>query len=400
MTEQHQTTEIRTPRLPLCPTSDLPRVLCDHCDSFTLTEAERAYLNGDYGPPVRPAPRHHLVPARFEYPDLKRPPEHVDIPIWHLPAPKAVVCDHGHGDDRFICDLCAQVLFKALGDVPGLVADLELARSKEVTFLEQGVPADANPDESTVPFNRGAGPIIADMWRTFGGDPAVESRRMWMEWRATLRRTDIATVLTAVTSVVARAHRLIDRPPTLFEYGPCPTCEQPIVQERLAKSDTHGRIVCVACGYTATLNQHEKTQIGKGEDQWRTADEVLEMLRVAGISLTAKRLQQMIDTEGLPRETRVLFDDNLNQSEEPVYRLRDVRDILDDAVPKLMTLSQCAATLDRPLTTLKSAAGTRFHPTGEDRSGAKLYDVDDVRRVMDQVRPGGKPGRKWKRDAA
>lgn len=115
--------------LPLCDQSDLPRLLCSHCDGFTMTEAERAYLDGDVTIPVN-AERHAHPVAMPEY--QSRPwSEPRDVKV----ADGSVICSTPGctrpSGDLFVCSYDMDDLEVALGNVPALLQDLEVMLTRQ-----------------------------------------------------------------------------------------------------------------------------------------------------------------------------------------------------------------------------------------------------------------------------
>jgi len=271
-----------------------------------------------------------------------RPPVHDDpqVPDWEATQdwthkPVALVCDHGHDDSHHVCRECAG-LFKAIvADVPQLVAELELALTKQTEFLNQGAPppppaavdeAEADPDGPlpSLEWSEGAAQALVALHQAFGGTPQYVARFWLDDWAQVMRNPDVDKVMARVSAAAARGHRVIDRPPTLFEYGPCPKCGTPIRQERV-RADEH--VHCGKCGYHATLTEHQVTQVNAAVEEWHTYSEIMAMLLVAGEPISKSAFDNLINRDGLPRERQNRprwRDGQLVRNEQWMYRLGDV----------------------------------------------------------------------------
>lgn len=318
----------RVTNLPRCPHTELPRLLCDHCGrtaSFTMTDAEIEYLAGQVEPPAPPKPRPHHQIRQIDYPRRRYNP--ADAPLardWRT-TPTAINCDHGHDDTRHICDTCETHLRQIVADTSRLMADLEVAYTKQVEFLDQGAPIEADPDESPLNWHQAAASVIRDLNAAYLGDPVQRAAHMLSHWADIRRNPDLPKMAAQISEAAVHAHQIIDRPPTLQDYGDCPECGTWIRQERV-REDDNDHIICPKGDYSATLKDHQVTQINRGEMRWRSANEILEALKLAGEPMTRTQLQNMIDHEGLPRETLVKLSLGEQQSYE-AYRLGDVRAI-------------------------------------------------------------------------
>lgn len=126
--------------LPRCDRSDLPRILCACCDSFTMTDAERAYL-------THRNPDHTPTPPPPTTPRPWRPiPEYTDQPYAPPAARKAGgggqgnpcrVCQTPAGD-AYLCPGCTDQTERDLGDVPALVEDLTIHATGGSRFTGAG----------------------------------------------------------------------------------------------------------------------------------------------------------------------------------------------------------------------------------------------------------------------
>lgn len=337
--------------LPRCVVSELPRLLCHHCDSFTMTPAEQAYLRGEFGSAdsgLRPSGPVRVVRIHYPAGELRygAPASGPGQSRSHVPA--VLFCDHGRppGSPALCRSVCLPDFERALGDVPGYVADLEIARDGEAVFLDQGArprptvpPGEDDPlfvgpftEEASLPVNLGASRALGGLWRAFAGDPTTRSRYMLANWRETTRRHDLAAVARRVTEALVVAHRVIDRPPTLLDYGVCPKCGNRIKQERVDPDDPDAIVKC-PCGYGAPVRGHFAAQLELGQDQHYTITELLRVLEQGGEPTTMHAIKNLIYRRGLPRERGQRsrwVRGRLERYEVDVFRLGDVRAMLAD----------------------------------------------------------------------
>lgn len=337
--------------LPLCAVTDLPRLLCDHCQSFSMLPVERDYIAGVYGVNSIPGPSDGTVELRVDYPSRR----------WEAPQPRPVACDHGKPDGAALCPSCEERLAATLHDLPDLLADLEDALVKRTAFLERGVPEESRlhrcrhcrgsgrigaadctacdgegkimaEEESALPFNLAASRALAEITDRLGGSPSRKARELLINWKRTLRRPDLPSLAHAVTSFAERAHAIIDRPETPSYYGECPECGKDIYQERITAEE---ELVRCGCGYRARLAQHQAAQLDLGENNWLTLTQVVRVLCDGGEPTTRQEVEDLIYQGGpmgvLPREkqNRPRWQGGRLESHEVfVYRLGDVRTML------------------------------------------------------------------------
>lgn len=267
-------------------------------------------------------------------------------------APVEVVCDHEPQDAR-ICGDCLGLLAGVLADVPALLTDLDLARTKTVSFVERGTRAGDAPAEATtpLPWSEAASKAdrrLRDALRAAAaalglpeGPAALNARRLSGRLPVLARREDGPEWAARISAAVASAHRAIDRPPSPWYYGPCPQCGRDLYTERVVEPARDGgqakpdgpesEVRCPAegCGYRASLSAHRLAQLDAGDDRMLTVGELVGAITSAGESVTRDQINSWIRREGLPRERRTLprltAAGQLTHTEVYVYRLGDVR---------------------------------------------------------------------------
>jgi hypothetical protein len=127
--------------LPLCEQSDLPRVLCAHCDSFTMTEAESSYLAGLEGELVTVASEGRTrvvdLPAAYGGGGWSQPQQARVLEDGNLCG--VTDCARAAGD-AFVCPQCLDGFEVALGDVPALLEDLLVTVTRQHRVAPAGSP--------------------------------------------------------------------------------------------------------------------------------------------------------------------------------------------------------------------------------------------------------------------
>ena len=254
-----------------------------------------------------------------------------EVSTWETPEPEVIACDHGKPEGATLCSACEDRFAAILDDIPGLLADLELALTKQTSFVPQGSPQKPKPDEAPMPFNLAASKVLGNLTRYLGGPPTMMARFLRLHWQDTLRRPDLETLASAISRTVVAAHKVIDRPPTLVYYGLCPKCHSEIHQERIVAGD--GKRVECPCGYRDDLAKHQAAQLDLGEDQWLTVTELLRVLNDGGEKATRRDVDNLIYRQGLPRqkEPRPYWsrdEGRLVKHEVFTYRLGTVRTML------------------------------------------------------------------------
>lgn len=118
--------------LPLCDLTEIPRLLCAHCDSFTMTDEERLYLAGweVYAPTTSTPGEVRTLP---EYSGGSWSEPH-DVKI----ADSSTICRTPGctrpSGDAFVCAPCIDDLEVCLGDVPKLEEDLRVRAMRQARF--------------------------------------------------------------------------------------------------------------------------------------------------------------------------------------------------------------------------------------------------------------------------
>ena len=241
-------------------------------------------------------------------------------------------CDHQAANHRPLCRRCADLFHKIIIDVPALVGELEIARTGQATFLELGAPAEADPDQASVPWDERAAAVYRSLVFVLGGDPVRVTTRLLADWLATMRRPDLADLAVSLSAVVGRARAVIDSPRPKVYYGPCPLCKADIYQERAAEGD----LIRCDCGYHAARADHLSAELSIMADREFTLTKIVQVLCDGGEPTTRQEVENLIyrangDLPPLPRDLRSLprwEHGKLVPHDVYVYRLGTVREFL------------------------------------------------------------------------
>jgi hypothetical protein len=252
-----------------------------------------------------------------------------------IPGDPIIINCHGHTQTG-ICTDCAESLARVLADVPLLLDDLDIAISGATRFVEHGASETRNPDRT------GSHPAIAAQQRLTTAMTAVAD---WFDDKDPTRLADqlskwldrlaglppMPRIARNISQAASKAHKIIDAPAELWYYGPCPSCERDLWQERIHHEDTKTPIVCrfPSCDYAAPLDVHNRKALEVGHDRLMTIDELVGAIASGGIPITREQIKGWIYRDGLPREKRNrprYVDGELHQNEVWTYRLGDVLD--------------------------------------------------------------------------
>lgn len=243
---------------------------------------------------------------------------------WHTrQPPRPVLCDHEEKPPgSVLCGACEADLFRALADVPRLVADLELHLTKQNVFLERGLdPEDEVIEESPLPYAEAASSALDKLTRVLGTPPAAAAVRHLQRWRETVRMPHLVEFASRVTRAVAKAFSVIDTVPYLTHYGRCPVCKRDIRQERVPE----GAEVKCQCGYAAEVGEHRIAQLDLAADIQMPLTRIVSVLNDAGERTSRQEIENMIYRDGLPREQQPVWQDGRIEKVWH-YRLGDVRE--------------------------------------------------------------------------
>lgn len=236
-------------RLPLCETTDLPRVFCscDNCDSFTMTATEQQLMRHRFDPrppsPVPTPPAKRVVTLDHPNDPYGSP---VDVKIrdgrgqCRVTLPPDPRLKQGERQcpnpthEAFVCTRCAEQYEVDLGNVPALLADLELAITRRSRFAPVG-PGAGND----LPYSKAASDAkdylvnalvlgirllcepIAKPVPALGSDAVAMSRWLLRYAASVPMRIQGPQITEELRARVSRAMSVIDRPPGREYIGLC-----------------------------------------------------------------------------------------------------------------------------------------------------------------------------------
>jgi hypothetical protein len=251
--------------------------------------------------------------------------------------------DHTNTSNDPLCPSCADHLGGILDDIPALLRDLNTAIIRDVRFVEHGTMPAAHTideDEAALPWDDRAARAkaqlsydlrqAATLIKVVGLRTPAIARQLRARLGRLARQPAMPDHAHKISKAAARAHAVIDRPPSPWYYGPCPYCHLDIFTDRVDENDRDARVSCPrdGCGYSAHPSDHRSKQLDAGDDRWLTIGELVGAITSAGETVTRDQIKGWIRREGLPREftSRPRWTDGvLVPYEVYVYRLGDVR---------------------------------------------------------------------------
>lgn len=285
-----------------CGWSDLPAELCHHCHPgarrpvLTLSALETAA--GRSLPQFKARRRHHLWMVGREEPGV-------------------ISCQHPTGDNRQLCTGCTDQLRMLLLDVPSLVAQLEVAVSRQVSFVDRGSKVLRTPGHPwhEVLDERPPGTVLPERFHVvpYGSRPAHARRRLvnsldddaafveegwlgtfvddrpadpvalaagWLRGLGTrLLDPDFPRRAYRFSAAVVHAREVIERPPDDRFIGPCPKCRADVVAPMLGAGATlaerEAQTVQCPCGEPIRVAARLRQILSEAEDRFMTAAELV-----------------------------------------------------------------------------------------------------------------------------
>lgn len=302
---------------PRCTTTDLPAAECGcprhhHSLPTVISAAALERLAGHPLPSVRMLRRRE----------------------WCVPEPTRTVCTHRKDD---LCGDCATLLEGLLDDLPEIVEQLTITLRKGHRFAPKGVMQGdtTRAEEAPIPWNPPAVRCLSDIHRFQLAAPL--NSRHW--------------ILTELSSLARRAHRIIDRPQDR-EVTMCPKCRAEIVVMDRARTVTCRAVVVEddpsapepregeqraqrerVCTYAASWEQHRKDLLQVNQDAMLTMKQLVGVFAEPGIPPEKIRshVRYLEKRHGLPREQiRMPYwrDGELHTRDQWVYRLGDVQTLM------------------------------------------------------------------------
>lgn len=322
-----------------CPWSDLHPAHCAHCRGTNLppgTPTEPRRGDDTLGRVIWSAahkPTHPNITGPLHLPDTWAPDSNDG----------ECRCGKPTRDHVYACDTCADLLARALGDVPWLDEQLDTTITRQ-----HAIPTEAGPRtfDKPLPWHDAAADARRTLhgllvsWVRFcdeehvrhssprDGLPAdtLAALSGWLLWRVdglTLR--DIGPeAIDEITSAVAACHRIVDRRPDRWYAGPCATddCAADLYAQR-----RDGDVRCRDCGATYDVAARRAWLLAEAEDRLAPAAEVARAVSWLGAApLTASRVRKWAERE------RILAKGH--DGARPLYRIGDAINLLASDTPQ------------------------------------------------------------------
>lgn len=230
-------------------------------------------------------------------------------------------------DNAEICELCVGQIRADLTIVPELLADLEVTATRQDAITTPGAPVTGSR-ERPLGYRPGASDAATALSATLTRWAIARGYRLrarqGMIARAVLlaeldelrrdRRTPLH--LDELRAAVARARRVVDRPPPRIYIGPCDYCKAELFGREKARE-----VYCKPCDVTYDVNDRRDWLKRMLMERYATAAEIANGVgEVLGVQIDRKRINQW-HTRG--KLNPAFHTDNDN----PVYRIGDVIDL-------------------------------------------------------------------------
>lgn len=253
--------------------------------------------------------------------------------------------------DAVICQECTDKLERALGDVPALVEELVVTRSRQSRTGGQGIGVVVRSHERPLPWDQRAAEAMDVLRSTLVGwvrivlEEAQPRPRMPRDNLADMARFLLGQVqwlrqhaaadeaVDELAHAVDHAQHVIDRAPDRVYAGPCREEYEsdPADPERGAYCCTaslyaraaRGLVVCPGCGAEHDVDARREWLLAMAEDQLATATHLSAALSRLGRPLAPATLRKWV-------ERGRIVAHSTNQRGHALYRLGDVLALLVD----------------------------------------------------------------------
>lgn len=226
----------------------------------------------------------------------------------------------------------------ALGDVPWLDEQLEITLTRQGATTPGGFTTGSR--ERPLPLHVGAAQVRSEMRATLVGwvrdlhethgaalpDDTVPDMARWMlSQRAHIETHEAAgEIWREVTSVVAHARRLIDRPPVSEFVGVCDGAEDQPCGAALYAQPKALATRCEGCGESHAVSEVRDGVRARVEDRLATTTEIARAVVWVGEHVKPDAIRVWAARGRLEKRGTVTVDGR----ERPVYRIGDVLDLL------------------------------------------------------------------------
>lgn len=250
-------------------------------------------------------------------------------------------CGRPTRDAAYVCDECADLLARSLGDIPWLDEQLEITvtRSAGIDYRTLG---GAKATESPSPVHWAASEARTHLkallvsWVLFceaegvrNSDPAIGlpadnlgALSKWMLWRVDgLALHDIgAEAVAEIADAVQTCHRLIDRHPERQYLGACEICETGRIYARPGGKWA----TCNSCDAGTDADAVRTKMLKQLDDRLCTAAEIARLSTYLGLQANREQVRKRINQW----HKRELIEPHAAFSDEPAFRFGTVYEML------------------------------------------------------------------------
>lgn len=316
--------------LPLCDLTEIPRLLCHHCESFTMTEPERLYLAGwEVYAPATSTPGEVRTLPEYSGGSWSQPQD-VKISdsttICRTPG-----CTRPSGD-AFVCAPCIDDLEVCLGDVPGLEEDLTVLVMRQARFGSGG-----GGERSRLPFNPPAADRLAHLNSALVsavkqiteqrglpkpqlvGASAV-SRWLLSNVRAVAMDEGGGDIVADIKREHVAAMRAIDRPKDRLFIGNCDKCATP-----MHAPEDRDEYVCRTCTTEYVVSERVEQIRAKIRERLCTVGQLVQVCgsQYERVKVSRHQVNRLVAKGRLVRR-------GSDRDGDALYRAGDLLDLIED----------------------------------------------------------------------
>lgn len=255
-------------------------------------------------------------------------------------------CEYPTSADNFICKNCQQALRRDLGDIPALIDDLHTTLSRQDAI---GSSSGRRASESSLPWKEPASEalwVLIDTVTTwtrefqdpnavpFPDAPVAAARWLLSNAGHIVTREQAGQLVDEVSSAVAKAYEVIDRPPDRLLAGQCSadTDDGECPEFLYAHLDSSGEAVritkCRACGTEHRTEERRARMVAYAAEMQLPAYMALKWT----LTLMGKAIPRGTWNAWVARgRIAAITHDHVGV---PLYRFGDVRDLAADWVAR------------------------------------------------------------------
>lgn len=214
-------------------------------------------------------------------------------------------CGKPTGESSYLCTDCKDDLWRALGNVPSLVSELEVTLARQRRFEQQSDGSRSTVD--ALPYDVAASNALAELRNELVGlvrlcvDAEVSSKdyrvrepgdtcasmSSWLMWRIDgICALPYAADTLRLVRVARHCELVIDRPPDRTFAGPCDECGRDLYA---IKGESTVR--CVDCDIDYELAARREWLLQVVDDQLATATEIARALTSLDLPVTPGRIR-------------------------------------------------------------------------------------------------------------